>query len=130
MLGVQFLSDDWLRALDGAARSRVVPEDDPLGAVELVIEQEVTDGPTWRLVIDRGALHVARSGDRPADVRLVSDRETAAAIASGRRAALDAFIGGDLVLGGNVQTLLEHRVALEAVGDLFAQVSANTDFSR
>lgn len=130
MLDVQFLSDDWLRALDRAARARVAPEDDPLAAIELVIEQEVTDGPTWRLVIDHGSLHVHPGGDdtRPADVRLVSDRETAAAIASGRRAALEAFIGGDLVLGGNVQTLLEHRVALTAVGDLFAEVSAGTEF--
>lgn len=126
---MQFLSDEWLEALDVAARARVAPDDDPLADVELVLEQQVSDGPTWRLVIDHGAMHVlSGGGDGVADVRLISDGATAAAIASGRRAALEAFIGGDLVLGGNVQTLLEHRSALEAVGDLFAQVSAATTY--
>ena len=36
----------------------------------------------------------------------LDDRETAEDLASGRRPALDAFIAGDLVLGGDVRALL------------------------
>ena len=127
---MEFLSDDWLAAMDAAARERTVPADDPLADVSLVVEQVVTGGPTWRLVVDRGRCSVVAGADPDGapDVRLTSDRTTAAAIAGGQRSALDAFIAGDLVLGGDVRALLEHRVAMEALGDLFAQVRDRTAF--
>lgn len=129
---MQFLSDEWLAALDDAARRRV-PADDDLAAVTMIVEQVVTDGPSWRLRIDRGSLsiEVLATGSSPAEdgtVRLISDRTTAADIAAGRRAALDAFITGDLVIGGDVRPLIEHGTALETVGDLFAELRTRTDF--
>lgn len=127
---MEFLSDDWLTALDEAARSRRAGDDDPLAGVDLSIEQVVTDERRWRLVVANGDLSVvpesAFEGD--ADVRLTSDRATASAVARGERPALEAFIAGDLVLGGDVGALLEHRAALESVGDLFAAVRDRTDF--
>lgn len=129
MHDVQFLSDEWLAAMDRAARSRPVPDPDPLADVRVRIEHVVVDGPRWRLVVQDGTCAVVAGGDDEPDVRLTSDRETAEAIASGRRAALDAFIAGDLVLGGDVRALLANRAALEVLGDLFAQVKAETVFS-
>lgn len=129
MPGVQFLSDEWLAALDEAARSRPVAPDDPLRGVHLVVEQVVTDGPRWRLVVDDGRCSVVPGGEGEPDVRLSSDRATARDVASGRRAALHAFLAGDLVLGGDARRLLEHRQALEALGDLFAAVRAATVFA-
>ncbi len=128
MLTVKFLSTAWLDALDIAARARPQPADDPLAAVRVSIDQVITDGPTWRLSVDRGALRVEPSPEGEPDVRLTSDRATAAAIASGARPALDAFIAGDLRLGGDVRVLLEHRVALETLGDLFAGIRHETEF--
>jgi hypothetical protein len=130
MQPVLFLSDEWLDALDAAARGRAVDDVDPLADVCLSIEQIVTGERRWRLVIDSGALSVDPdpADDDGADVRLSSDRATAAAIASGRRAALDAFIAGDLVIGGDVRAMLEHREALEALGDLFAELRTRTVF--
>lgn len=130
---VQFLSDEWLSALDDAARRRVPAADDGLAAVTMTVEQVVTGGPTWRLLIDRGSLsvEVLDAGSTDADdgtVRLISDRATATAIAAGRRAALDAFITGDLVIGGDVRPLIEHGSALEALGDLFAELRDRTVF--
>jgi hypothetical protein len=127
---VEFLSDEWLDALDTAARDRAAPPDDPLADVDLVVEQVIEDGPRWRLVVRRGALSVRPSGadDPPADIRLTSGRSAAADIAAGRRAALDAFIAGDLVIGGDVQAMLANREALEALGDLFADVRTRTSF--
>jgi predicted lipid carrier protein YhbT len=128
MRGVQFLSDEWLSALDDAARARPSDADDPLRGVHVVIEQVITGGLRWRLVVDDGRCSVVRDGAAEPDVRLTSDRDTAVAIATGARAALDAFLAGDLVLGGDVRKLLEHRAALEALGDLFASVRSATVF--
>jgi hypothetical protein len=129
MLAVQFLSDEWLAAMDEAARARPVADDDPLRGVHLVVEQVVRDGPRWRLVVDDGRCTVTAGGDGEPDVRFTSDRVTAQAVASGERAALDAFIAGDLVLGGDARRLLEHTAALEVLGDLFASVKARTSFA-
>lgn len=128
MHGVQFLSDEWLAAMDAAARQRVAPEPDPLADVTVSIEQVVRGGPRWRLVVDRGACRVVADAEGEPDVRLTSDRVTAEEVATGRRPALEAFIAGDLVLGGDVQALLENRAALEALGDLFSRVKADTVF--
>ena len=98
----------------------------------MTVEQVVTGGPSWRLVIDHGRISVepgATAGDPgDASVRLTSDLATATDIAAGRRAALDAFITGDLVIGGDVRAMLDHREALETLGDLFAELRAETTF--
>lgn len=132
---MQFLSDEWLAELHDTAARRPVPDDDPLADVSVVIEQVVTPsdgsaGRRWRLVVADGAISVvdAADADEDADVRLTSDRATAAAIAAGERAALDAFIAGDIVLGGDVRALLDHRVAFETLGALFADVRDRTEF--
>lgn len=128
MHGVQFLSDEWLTAMDAAARERRAPEPDPLADVTVSIEQVVHDGPRWRLVVDRGRCRVLSDAEGEPDVRLTSDRGTAEAVATGQRPALDAFIAGDLVLGGDVRALIENKAALEALGELFAQVKIETAF--
>lgn len=126
---VEFLSDEWLAALDASAKARVPADDDPLGDVELSIDQVVSGGPTWRLRIDHGAVSVVPDPEGEPDIRLTGSRETVAAIASGTRPALDAFIAGDLRIGGDVRTLLEQRAALETLGELFAGIRDRTDFS-
>jgi predicted lipid carrier protein YhbT len=127
---VEFLSDEWLAALDQAARDRPSADHDPVAGIDLRIEQVVRDGPRWRLVIEGGAMRVDREpDDTEPDIRLTSDRATAAAIAAGTRAALDAFITGDLVIGGDVRAMLDHREALEALGDLFADLRTRTTFA-
>lgn len=126
---VEFLSDEWLAALDQAARGRTIGDDDPVAGIDLRIEQVVRGGPRWRLVIADGAMRIDGAPDESEpDIRLTSDRATAAAIASGTRAALDAFITGDLVIGGDIGAMLDHREALEALGDLFADLRARTVF--
>lgn len=133
MIAVEFLSDDWFAALSDAAAARVPPPDDPLAEITLIIGQQVDDGPSWQLVVDHGQLsvrtgHETTGDDVQADVRLSSDRATAAAIASGTEAALDAFMVGRLRVGGDVQKLVEHRAAFEAIGDIFASVRSDTTF--
>lgn len=128
MLVVEFLSDEWIAALDAAARRRQVGDDDPLADVSFVLEADFGER-TWRLVIDSGDVSArwTSDGDDPADVRLVAGPEVAEAIASGSRAALDAFMKGDLRIGGDVAALMANRPALETLGELFAEVDAGTD---
>lgn len=126
---MEFLSDEWFEALDRAAAARTVAADDPLTDVQVTIGYVIDGGPSWRFVVDAGTVRVDRTDAASTDVHLRSDRPTATAIAEGRRSALDAFIAGDLVLGGDVRALLDHRGALESVGDLFATVRATTTFA-
>lgn len=127
MLGVEFMTDEWIEALDAAARGRATPDDDPLAALTFVLEQDV-DGRAWRLVIDRGSLAVrwTTPDDAPADVRLTCTDEVARAIVTGERPALDAFMNGDLRVGGDVAALMANRPALETLGHLFAEVDTTS----
>ena len=115
------MSDEWFDALDQAARRAEV--DPALDDVSLTIEQRIEDGPAWRLVIDGGTVRVTRRVDEgDADVRFTSSRTTARSMARGERSALEAFIAGELRVGGDIGTLLDHRVAIETLGDVFASV--------
>jgi putative sterol carrier protein len=98
----------------------------------MVIEQSVEGVTRWRMIIDDGTVTVRRSreGDGVADVRLTCSEDIARAIASGQRPALDAFINGELRIGGDVGLLLAHRGALESMGNLFAAIRDRTDFER
>lgn len=122
---MDYLSDAWIDALQDAAARRVAPDPDPLDDVHVRIEQVVTGSRTWRLIVDGGTITV-EDGAGDHDVRLTTDPDTSAAIAAGRRSALDAFSAGELRLGGDVSLLLEHGPALAALGDLFASVRAST----
>ncbi len=126
---MEFLSDPWLAALDDAARARSRAGDDRLADVTLRVDQTVVGVRTWRLAIDRGDVRVVADPDDPGDVELRCDRATAVAVAGGQRSALDAFIAGDLELHGDPAALLQAREALEELGDLFATVKAETDFT-
>lgn len=120
---MDFLSDEWLAALDQAAQA--MPS---VGEVEFSIGQEIVDGPSYRLELRRGLLRVVAGAARDADVWIRTDRSTATAIARGDRSALDAFIVGDAALHGDTTRLLGHRVGLEAMGDVFAAVKDATHF--
>lgn len=124
---MDFLTDEWIDALDAAARARSVPHEEPLAEMAFVLEQDV-DGRAWRLIIDRGAVSVRWSGpdDAPADVRLSCRDEVARSIANGDLPAMEAFMHGDLRVGGDVAALMANRAALETLGDLFAEVDATS----
>lgn len=141
--GVEFLSPDWLAALDAAARARPVDGSAPDGSPEahrapgnapvtFAVAQQVTDGPSWilRLVEGRASVDTAPSASdvHNADIRLTSNEATAAAVASGALSALEAFTTGRLQVGGDIDGLLANREALERLGDVFAAVRDETTF--
>jgi len=127
---VAFLSDEWIDDMDRAARSS-----DALrracADVTVVIEQNITgDGDrevAYHLLLDRGEVAVRPGRAEAATVRFSQDRPTAAAIASGRASAQQAFMAGRLRIGGDLKALLDHADLLSEVDDAFATVRAVTE---
>jgi len=121
---VRFLSGEWLDRLAEAVATAA-----PSGSVS--VHQRVTGGPDgdveYTLRIDRGAVTVDR-GPGPADVQIVQDYATAAAISRGTLSPAAAFATGRLRLGGAVSTLVQHHDALAALGPLLAGVAGETTY--
>lgn len=125
---LEFLSDEWLTALDEAVRDADLSRD---AASPLVIQQVVIDGdePDARAYhIDLLAGHVRVRAGRANDptISFTTDRRTAAAIASGSESAQTAFIQGRLRVGGDTRALLDHADELERLDGLFAPVRSAT----
>lgn len=113
-------------ALDAAARA-----DDELRAAaaeaDLVVQQVVVDDDgaevaAWTVVLTEDEVAVRSGHVEDFTVRFTQTRATAEAIARGELAALEAFIDGDLRIGGDVNALAERHRVLGRLGDVFAAV--------
>lgn len=122
----RFLSDEWLEALDGAARQATVP-----AGVTLTIQQVVSgeEGEVrYHLVLDDGRLRVHRGDAQSPDVTLVQSREVAAALSRGELNAQQALEAGHMKLRGDIGALGRQGKALIAMQDVFAAVRASTRY--
>ena len=129
---VDFLTPEWLDALDAAARADKTLAD-TTRELDLVFEQRVHDSDdatpfVYQVAFDRGTTPVSAGATRPATVTFTQDRATAAAIASGTASAQRAFMTGQLRVGGDLRALVEAQDAMAAIGDVFASVRQRTDF--
>lgn len=88
----------------------------PPPELELTIDQMVTDVAHWRVTIAHGTVTVDTAPSGDADVRVVTDVETADAIRSGRASAQRAFLDGRLRIGGDMGLLMSHRASLAELG--------------
>jgi hypothetical protein len=126
---VEYLSDEWLAALDSAARAVTV---DPPATGTIVVQTVVTDpagrAVTYHLTLDDCAIGVQPGTSEAPTVTFTQSRETAAAVASGRRSAQEAFMAGDIRVGGDVTALIEQRDALRAFDEVMAGVLGDTEF--
>ena len=124
---VQFLSPEWIAALDDAAREAAVP-----AGVRLTIQQVVTDDGDgdvrYHLVLDEGRLHIRPGEAEAADVTLVQTREVAAALSRGELNAQQALEAGRLKLRGDIGHLAREGRALGTLEDVFAAVRDVTDY--
>jgi hypothetical protein len=123
----EFLSDEWVEALDAAARDAP-----PLDGLQLVLQQ-IVRGPAptehlYALVFEEGGLRVRPGRHADPDVTVVTDYETAVAIQRAQTTALGALAAGRLELRGDPSALLRGARALARVPDLFAVVRASTSF--
>jgi SCP-2 sterol transfer family len=136
----EFLSDEWLAALDASARAI-----GPLPAVSpFVLEQVVTstgrdgterdsserdgDEVRYQLVFTADGLRVHPGHAEAPDVSFATDRETAAGIARGETNAQRALAAGRLRVHGTIEILVARAEALVALEDVFAAVRAGTTY--
>lgn len=124
---VEFLTPEWIAALDNAAREAVVP-----ARVQLTIQQIVTgnagDDVRYHLVLEEGRLRVLPGEAASAHVTLVQTREVATALSRGELNAQQALEAGRLKLRGDIGHLAREGKALGAMEDVFAAVRAETTY--
>jgi hypothetical protein len=127
----EYLSDDWIAALDRAFSAA-----EGVGALgPLSVEQVVTDVPgrgdvRYRMCVDGTGAHVraGRDDDPSADIRLTTDYATAVAIAQGAQNAQIALAHGRLRIGGNLESIAPYGRTLAALEDVAAEVRDTTTF--
>jgi hypothetical protein len=128
----EFLSDDWLRALDAALRASSALD----ALAPVVIEQVVNTVPgrgavRYRVRIDETGARVDRlvgAAAAPADLRITTDYATAVAIANGSQNAQHALASGRLRLGGDVDVLVRRSEVLTTLADVTANVRSATTY--
>lgn len=124
---VQYLSPEWIEALDRAARGVAA---DP--AVSVTLQVRVDGGPSgdvaYAVVVADGTVGVT-SGELPgASVVLTQAYETAVAVATGRTNALEALQQGDIAIEGDADGLRAAQPALTALDTAAAGIRAETSF--
>jgi hypothetical protein len=124
---VDFLSDEWLEALDAAATSS---PSSGTGDDRLVVQQVVTDDErgdrAYYIEVRDGGVRVRRGLAAKPTLRFTTDRPTATAIARGDESAQAAFIQGRLRVGGDTRALTVHADVLARLDELFAPVRSTT----
>ena len=125
-----FLSAEWIEALDAAARVATLPES--ASAVSITIEQVVRDAPggesRYHLRIEDGRARVQLGPAAAPDLRLFADYDVAARIQRGEVNAQEALAAGRLKVQGRFAHLLRVDDALRALEDVFAPVRAETTY--
>jgi putative sterol carrier protein len=126
----EFLSTNWIDALDEAARATSLP-DTATGAT-LVVEQVVRDAPggevRYHLRIEQGRASVHHGAAEAPDLRLFADYDIAVRLQRGELSAQDALAVGRLKVQGRLERLLHAGEALQALEDVFAPVRAATTY--
>lgn len=126
----EFLSAEWIDALDAAARAAELPE--AAADALLTIEQVVRDAPggeiRYHLVIDGRRARIRPGRPDAADLRLFAGYDCAARLQRGEISAQEALASGDLKVQGRPQRLVRAAAALRALEDLFAPVRAATTY--
>jgi putative sterol carrier protein len=127
-----FLSEEWIVALDAVARASMLIPPLPEGG-RLVVEQQVSDTPDgsarFHVVFDETGAQVIAGGAQHPDLVLITDYATACALHRGETNAQQALGRHRLKVRGDLTTIARRAAVLGAVGDLFANVRAQTTFA-
>ncbi|HEX3621369.1 MAG TPA: hypothetical protein VHT97_03540 [Acidimicrobiales bacterium] len=123
---MRFLSSEWLERLAAAVAAAPPP-----GTPAVSIHQRVTGGPDgdveYTLRLGNGAATV-EPGPGAADVEVVQDYATAAAISRGVLSPAAAFAAGRLHLVGPVSSLVANQEAVAALGPALAGLAEGTTY--
>jgi putative sterol carrier protein len=126
----EFLSAEWVDALDVAARAVTLP--DAAADVALTVEQVVRDAPEgetrYHLRLEGGRARVRRGPADAPDLRLFADYDLAVQLQRGEVNAQAALAAGRLKVQGRLERLLHASETLQALEDLFAPLRATTTY--
>ncbi|MGH9050186.1 MAG: SCP2 sterol-binding domain-containing protein [Acidimicrobiia bacterium] len=128
----EFLSPEWVAALDSAARDSVElrAATDELAAT---VQQVVPDAPNgavhYHVTMDHGVVRVRAGRAQSPDLTLLADYEVARAINDGTITAQRALASGRLKIKGGMTAFVGHERALAAIGDIFGAVRATTTYA-
>jgi putative sterol carrier protein len=124
----EFLSAEWIDALDAAARAAVLDD----SAASITVEQVVRDAPggetRYHLRIRDGRARVHNGPADAPDLRLFADYEAAALLQQGELNAQEALALGRLKIQGRFERLVRVDDALSSLEDVFAPVRAATTY--
>ena len=101
----QFLSDDWIAALDAAVHQASDLAIDEVLVLEQVVDLGDDRDVRYQVRFGPEGASVTRALDLPADVVLLTDRSTAWALHQGEQRAQDAFARGELKVRGRPEVL-------------------------
>jgi len=127
---IRFLSPEWLAALEAAAsgNERLCQA---VTDIDLTVRQVVRGGPdgdvSYSLRLAHGTASVTTGGD-DADIEVVQDYDTAAAISKGDLTPAAAFAAGRLTLGGQVGRFIRPGEVAAGLGDVFGSLRASTSY--
>jgi hypothetical protein len=127
----RYLSLDWINALSDEVASseqlRTLAEHHQIN-----VTQVVTNGPegdvTYHFEVNDGVASFGAGAAEPEDVRMQQEWSTAVAVATGELNAQEAFIGGQILLFGDQQKLLESQPVFGALDAVFATVRERTTY--
>jgi SCP-2 sterol transfer family len=136
---VRYLSPEWFAAAQAAVENDTQLRE-LTAELDLTVEQIVDGGPEesgpssrpepggngdtttrWHLVFDHGSVRLVVGRAERADLRFRAPYSVATAIARGELAAGQAFIRGDLTVGGDLRLLTAHQRVFAAVGDVLKE---------
>jgi hypothetical protein len=129
----RYLSDEWLAALDEAARASE-PLHSVTRGVHLTIEHIVVDGAEdgrelrYHVAVDDGHVTFRPGAAGTPTVTFRENRATATAIARGELPAQAAFLAGDISIGGDLGALVEHAAALAGIDGALEGVRSATTY--
>ena len=127
----EFLSREWIEALDAAARAATLSAD--AATVSIEIEQVVRDAPggeiRYHLRLEDGRARVLSGPGAAPHLRLIADYDVAARIQRGEVNAQEALATGRLKVQGQFAHLLRVDEALRSLEDVFAAVRAATTYA-
>jgi putative sterol carrier protein len=127
----EFLSSEWIEALDAAARAS---NSMPMRTVDVTItvQQVVQHAPQgevhYYVTIDRDGVRVRPGSVDSPDLTLFADYDVARAINAGTANAQDALAVGRLKITGRFDLLLGHEGTFAALDDVFASVRSATTY--
>jgi putative sterol carrier protein len=127
----EFLSPEWIEALDAAARAStaLAPQSgDPTLTVQQVVQHAPAGEVRYYVTVARHGVRVRPGTAESPDLTLIADYDAARAINGGTITAQEALAAGRLRIKGRLQLLLGHQDVLVALDDVFASVRNATTY--